>query len=75
MYNVTKRNTKLGSQAPMLGFISDLDTKTEKSLSKKIKIKARIIPKARFKPIPPLFFVEATATAKIVNIKTVIGRV
>ena len=55
MYNVTKRNKKLGSQAPMLGFISDLETKTENSLSKKIKIKARIIPTAKFKPIP-LFF-------------------
>ena len=55
MYNVTKRNKKFGSQAPMLGFISDLETKTEKNLSKKIKIKASIIPTAKFKPIPPLF--------------------
>ena len=75
IYNVTKRNKKLGSQAPMFGFISDLETKTENSLSKKIKIKARIIPTAKFKPIPPLFLVEATATARIVNIKTVIGKV
>ena len=58
----------------MLGFISDLETKTENSLSKKIKIKARIIPTAKFKPIPP-FLVEATATARIVNINTVIGKV
>ena len=39
MYNVIIK-TKLGSHAPMLGFISDLETKTEKSLSKKIKNKS-----------------------------------
>jgi hypothetical protein len=59
----------------MKGFKSDLETRTEKSLSKKIKIKAKIIPKAKFNPIPPLFLFDATATARIVNIKIVIGSV
>ena len=54
---------------------SDFDTRTEKSLSKKIKIKAKIIPNARFKPIPPLFLLDATVTARIVKIRIVTGKV
>ena len=64
------KKTKLGAQAPIIGFRSDLTTKTEKNLSKNIKIKANEIPKARFNPTPPLLLKDDTETAKRVNIIT-----
>ena len=57
------------------GFKFDSVTNTEKNLSKKTKIKASVIPNAKFKPIPPLFLKDATATANIVKIITEIGMV
>ena len=59
---------KFGVQAAIQGLKFDFSTITSKILSKKIYIKAIIIPAARFKPIPPLFLNEDTATAIIVKI-------
>ena len=64
------KKTKFGDHAPIAAFKSDLITKTENSLSKKINTKARAIPKARFKPIPPLLLKEDTETASNVKINT-----
>ena len=36
-------------------------------------MKASVIPNAKFKPIPPLFLKDDTATANTVNIITEIG--
>ena len=54
----------------MKAFKSDLITRTEKNLSKKIKIKAIEIPNAKFIPIPPLRLNEETDTASKVKINT-----
>jgi hypothetical protein len=52
------KKTKFGAHAPIAALKSDLTTKTENSLSKKINTKARAIPKAKFKPMPPLLLKE-----------------
>ena len=64
------KKTKLGAHAPRVAFISDFTTKTEKNLSKNMNTNARAIPKAKFKPIPPLLLNEETETASSVKIKT-----
>ena len=66
--NAKKPNKIIGSHAPNNGEKLDLFTKTEKILSKKINIKPNVIPKARFRPIPPLLLKEETETA--INVKT-----
>ena len=48
---------------------SDLTTRTEKNLSKNIKMNASEIPNARFIPIPPLLLKDDTETANKVKIK------
>ena len=64
---------KFGVQAAIQGVKFDFSTITSKILSKKIYIKAMIIPTAKFKPIPPLFLNEDTATAIIVKISAETG--
>ena len=64
------KKTKFGAHAPIAALKSDLITKTENSLSKKINTKARAIPKAKFKPMPPLLLKEETETANNVKINT-----
>ena len=63
-----------GVQAPKKGFKPDFVTITEKNLSKKTKLNAVIIPKAKFKPIPSLLLKEEADTAKRVNTKVDIGK-
>ena len=71
--NANKPNKNKGNQAAINGGKVDLLTKTPKILSKKINRKPKLIPKAKFTPIPPLLLNEETATAIIVNIKAEIG--
>ena len=62
-----------GNHAAKKGEKVDLRTSTPKILSKKMKRKPRVIPNARFTPIPPLRLNEATATAIKVSIKADTG--
>jgi len=66
-------NTILGNHTAIKGEKVDCSAMVPKTLSKKIKMKARHIPTARFTPIPPLLLNEETATAIIVRIKAEIG--
>ena len=66
-------NKTRGSQAATTGGNVDLLTKTPKILSKKMKRKPKLIPKAKLTPIPPLHLKEETATAIIVSINAEIG--
>ena len=66
-------NKTRGSQAATTGGNVDLLTKTPKILSKKMKRKPKLIPKAKLTPIPPLLLKEETATAIIVSINAEIG--
>ena len=52
----------------------DFVTNTPKILSKNIKINPRVIPNARFSPIPPLLLKEATETPIIVRINAESGK-
>ena len=63
----------LGIQTAKSGGIVDFSARTPKILSKKIKVNANPIPMAKFIPIPPLLFIEETATAIIVRIKADTG--
>ena len=60
---------KLGIHAPKKGDKLDLLTMTAKNLSKKTKVKAVIIPKAKLMPIPSLLLKDDTETAKSVKTK------
>ena len=62
-----------GNHTAINGEKVDCSAIVPKTLSKKIKIKARVIPTARFTPIPPRRFLEETATAIIVRIKADTG--
>ena len=63
----------MGIQTAKSGGILDFSAKTPNILSKKIKVKARQIPMARFIPIPPRRFIEETATAIMVKINAETG--
>ncbi len=63
----------LGNQTANMGGILDFSANTPKILSKNTKAKANAIPIARFVPIPPLRFIEETATAIIVRINADTG--
>lgn len=67
---VISKKTKFGAHAPNIAFKSVLTTRTEKNLSKNIKMNASEIPKARFIPIPPLLLNDDTETANKVKIIT-----
>ena len=62
-----------GSQAARKGENVDLLTITPKILSKKINKKPKVIPNARFTPIPPRLLNEDTATAIRVSINAEMG--
>ena len=66
-------NITNGNHAAITGGKLDLLTITPKILSKKIKRKPRVIPKARLTPIPPRRLNEETATAIKVKMKAEIG--
>ncbi len=66
--------SKMGSQAPRKGEKFDLLTKTEKTLSKKIKRNPKEMPKAKLTPIPPLLLKEDTETPIRVKTKTEKGK-
>lgn len=65
--------TILGTQTAIIGGAADFSAKTPKILSKKTKANAKTIPMARFIPIPPLRFIEETATAIIVKMNAATG--
>ena len=67
-------NTILENQTANNGEKSDCAAMVPKILSKNTNIMAIQIPKARFTPIPPLRFLEDTATAIIVKINTDTGK-
>ena len=63
-----------GSQTANKGLKSDCEASVPKILSKKTNTIAILIPIARFTPIPPRRFLEDTATAIIVKMKTDTGK-
>ena len=63
----------LGNQTANIGGILDFSANTPKILSKKTNAKASAIPIAKLVPIPPLRFIEETATAIIVSINAETG--
>ena len=65
--------TILGIQTAIIGGIVDFSAITPKILSKNTNAKAKRIPIARFIPIPPLRFIEDTATAIMVKINADTG--
>ena len=66
---------KLYSESKLQDMDLDLTLllRLKKTYRKKTKTKASDIPSAKFKPIPPLFLKDATATANIVKMITEIG--
>jgi hypothetical protein len=64
----------LGNQTAANGEILDFSAMVPKTLSKKIKVNAITIPMAKFIPIPPLRFMEETATAIMVNTNAEMGK-
>ena len=66
-------NTIFGNQTAKKGGKLDISAKVPKILSKKTNEKATAIPMAKFIPIPPLRFIEETATAIIVSINADTG--
>jgi len=66
-------NTKFGNQTAIKGGKVDFSAKVPKILSKNTNEKAIAIPIAKFNPIPPLRFIEETATAIIVRINADTG--
>ena len=60
---------KLGNHTAINGGKSDCSAMTPKTLSKNTKTMAIQMPTARFTPIPPLLFIDETATAIMVNMK------
>ena len=66
--------TIFGNQTANKGEIADFSARVPKILSKKTKANARAIPMARLSPIPPLRFIEDTATAIIVSINAETGK-
>jgi hypothetical protein len=71
MANIPK--TILGIQTAINGGAEDFSANTPKTLSRKTKAKAKIIPIAKLVPIPPRRFIDETATAIIVRIKAETG--
>ena len=71
MANIPK--TIFGIQTAIIGGALDFSAKTPKILSRKTKAKASNIPMAKLAPIPPLRFIEDTATAIIVSINAATG--
>ena len=67
-------NITFGNHTATNGGKSDWAAITPKILSKNTKTMAIQIPKARFTPIPPRRFIDETATAIMVNIKTETGK-
>ncbi len=65
--------TILGIQTAMMGGMVDFSASTPNILSKKTNENAKMIPMARLVPIPPLRFMDETATAIIVSIKAETG--
>ena len=65
--------TILGNHTANTGETLDFSAKTPQILSKKTKAKASAIPMARLSPIPPLRFIDETATAIMVSINAEIG--
>ena len=63
----------LGNHTANMGGILDFSANTPKILSKNTKANASAIPMAKFVPIPPLRFIEDTATAIIVRINAETG--
>ena len=61
-------NKNRGNHAAMIGENVDLATKTPRTLSKKTNKNPKVTPNAKLNPVPPLRFLEATATA--INVKT-----
>jgi len=64
----------LGIKTAMRGEKPDCSARVPNTLSKKMKIKATPIPKARLIPMPPRRFAEDTATPMMVRIKAVTGK-
>ena len=63
-----------GNHTAKKGGILDFSANVPNTLSKKIKVKAITIPIAKLIPIPPLRFIEDTATAIMVKINAEIGK-
>ena len=71
--NAKRLKINKGSQAARKGENVDLLTITPKILSKKINKKPKVIPNARFTPIPPRLLKDDTATAISVSINAEMG--
>jgi hypothetical protein len=66
--------TTLGNQTAIKGEMLDFSAKVPNTLSIKIKTKAMTIPMAKLIPIPPLRFMDETATAIMVNMNAETGK-
>jgi hypothetical protein len=64
---------KLGNHTAKSGGMLDFSAIVPNTLSKKMNVKASAIPIARLTPIPPLRFIDDTATAIMVNINADTG--
>ena len=64
----------LGNHTAIIGGKLDCSAMTPKILSKKTKTMAIQTPTAKFTPIPPRLFMDETATAIMVKMKTETGK-